>query len=171
MTEHGERVGLDAFVAALPEADAAAVRAAAAQIDALEREVGPPGWIERNLIPLAGFTFAMLVVGVVALVSNAGGLRDTLGPGGLTLLLAAFPALIFAYLLAVRERTRLDKEKMALNETHFLPRGGIYFGSRGGTGEVVRISRPVKPQPDLRIPTLRDEIEATYRAVTRNPRK
>ena len=37
-----------------------------------------------------------------------------------------------------RRRSGLDHEKMALNEQHFLPHGGFYFGAPDGGGKVVR---------------------------------
>ena len=46
-------LNLEVFLAGLPDADAGHARIAAARIDALEREVAPPGWIERNLFYLA----------------------------------------------------------------------------------------------------------------------
>ena len=55
MTGGTESLDLEAFLAALPEEAAAEARAAAARIDALERDVGPAGWIELNVMPLAEY--------------------------------------------------------------------------------------------------------------------
>jgi hypothetical protein len=148
---------LEVFLAGLPEENAARARVAAARIDALEREIGPPGWIERNLIVLA-------LVSAVLFVAGAGGLlgifawgRTIFGLGGITLMVSAFPGLILAYLLSVRGRTRVDDEKMTLNTAHFMPHGGAYFGG----GRVVRVDW--KP----REMNLRDQVQARYDAATK----
>jgi hypothetical protein len=148
---------LEVFLAGLPEENAAEARVAAARIDALEREIGPPGWIERNLIVLA-------LVSAVLFVAGAGGLlgifawgRAIFGLGGITLMVSAFPGLILAYLLSVRGRTGADAEKMDLNTAHFMPHGGAYFGG----GRVVRVDW--KP----REMNLRDQVQARYDAATK----
>ncbi len=148
---------LEVFLAGLPEENAARARVAAARIDALEREIGPPGWIERNLIVLA-------LVSAVLFVAGAGGLlgifawgRAIFGLGGITLMVSAFPGLILVYLLSVRGRTRVDDEKMELNKAHFMPHGGAYFGG----GRVVQVDW--KP----REMNLRDQVQARYDAATK----
>ena len=147
------------FLARLSEAEAAEARAAAARIDALEREIGPPGWIERNLVPLVAVSAVMFALGLVGFFA---GLAGWIGLGGVVLLLSAFPLLMFLYLLSVRGRTRLDDAKMALNEKHFLPHGGVYFGAAQGGGSVLLVERPKDAEPDLRA-----KVHAQYEAATK----
>jgi len=159
MPEPGERIPLDTFLAELTDEQAADARAAAERMEALERQIGPPGWIERNLFSLAIIALTLFLVGVAALVGIFSWLRSVIGIGGITILVAAFPALIFAYLFTIRNRTAVDNQKMALNERHFLPRGGLYLGSPGqeASGIVLRVAPPSQGEP-----TLRDKVEARY---------
>ena len=156
-----ETLKLEAFLAGLSDADAAKARAAAARIDALEREVGPPGWIERNLIWLAGAALVLFVIGAGGLFGVFGWGRAVFGLGGVTLMVAVFPALMLAYLWTVRGRTAADHEKMALNESHFLPHGGLYFGAGHGEGKVVRVDW--KPGEK----NLREQVRERYDAATK----
>jgi hypothetical protein len=153
-------IPLEAFLAALPAPEAAEARAAAARIDALERAVGPPGWLERHLLPLGLGALLLFTLGVLLLAGLLAGIGG-IGLGAVLPLIAAFPLLVFAYLWSVRGRTRLDREKMALNERYFLPHGGIYFGERSGGGQVMPVERaPAEP-------TLRDRAHALYAEATR----
>jgi hypothetical protein len=161
-----ETMGLEDFLAGLGPEDAAAARVAAARIDALEREIGPPGWIERNLVRLALGSGVLFVLGVGGLIGVPGWVRAMFGLGGVTLMVAAFPALMMAYLWSVRGRTAADHEKMTLNERHFLPHGGMYFGaapadSGSGGGKIVQVDW--KPGEK----TLRDQVQARYDAATK----
>ena len=156
-----ETLTLEAFLAGLEPEDAARARVAAARIDALEREIGPPGWIERNLMRLALAALVLFVLGVGGLIGVLGWVRAMFGLGGVTLMVAAFPALMLAYLWSVRGRTRADHEKMTLNEGHFLPHGGIYFGAANEGGKVVRIDW--KPGEK----NLREQVQARYDAATK----
>jgi hypothetical protein len=76
--------------------------------------------------------------------------------------------MVLAYLLSVRGQTRLDDAKMALNEKHFLPHGGIYFGvsesnaDGDGGGKVLLVKRPTAEEPDLR-----SKIQAQYDAAAK----
>ncbi|NIM29540.1 MAG: hypothetical protein GTO59_16320, partial [Gammaproteobacteria bacterium] len=88
-----------------------------------ERQVGPPSWLERNLISLAAIALALFLAGTGALIGLLPWLRSVIGLGGVTLLIALFPALMLAYLISVKGRTVIDHEKMALNDKHFLPHG------------------------------------------------
>lgn len=153
---------LETFLAALPDEDAAEARVAAERIDALERQIGPPGWIERNLMWLAAAALVLFGLGVGGLVGVFASGRETIGLGGVTLMVSAFPALMLAYLLSVRRQTRLDHEKMALNERFFLPHGGLYFGDAAGAGKVVRVDLPKGTEPNLR-----ERIEAQYHAAAK----
>ena len=154
-----ENLELEEFLAWLAPEDAAAARVAAAWIDALERKIGPPGWIERNVVRLALAALALFLLGVGGLIGVLGWVRAIFGLGGVTLMVAAFPALVVAYLWSVRGRTRADHEKMALNEKHFLPHDGFYFGARSGQGKVVRVDlQPV----DM---NLREQVEARHHAA------
>ncbi len=155
-------VPLEAFLAELPEDDAAEARAAAARIDALEREVGPPGWLERHLVPLGLGALVLFTIGVLTLLGHMAGLRSFLGLAAVVPLVAAFPLLVLAYVWSVRGRTRLDRQKMELNERHFLPHGGLYFGARNGEGKVMRVE--VRPEAE---PNLRERTEALYGEVTK----
>lgn len=154
-------VDLEAFLAGLPEAEAAEARAAAARIDELERWIGPPGWIERNFVRLSAVTLVLFVLGIAGVIGVFAGWRFTIGIGGVVLLVSAFPALMLAYLVAVRGRTRLDHAKMALNERHFMPHGGLYFGAPRGDGKVLLV-RVAKHAPDLR-----QRTHAQYAAATK----
>jgi len=154
-----EALTLEAFLAGLPDEDAAAARVAAARIDALERGDGPPGWIERNLAALAVVALVLFVIGVGGLFGVFGWGRAIFGLGGVTLMVAAFPALMLAYLLSVRGRTGGDYEKMDLNEKHFLPHGGYYFGAADGLGTVAR-AHPKSGEKNLR-----EQVEARYDAA------
>ena len=155
-------VPLDGFLATLPEAEAAEARAAAARIDALERQVGPPGWLERNLVWLGLGSLALFALGVLTLFGLMAGLRGALGLAAVVALVAAFPALVLAYVWSVRGRTRLDREKMALNERHFLRHGGLYYGGRGGERRVLRIEPPRADEPNLR-----EKVDALYGEATK----
>jgi hypothetical protein len=154
-----ETLTLEAFLAGLAKEDAAQARVAAARIDALEREVGPPGWIERNLMRLAPLALVLFAIGAGGLFGIFGWGRAVFGLGGVTLMVAAFPALMLAYLLSVRGRTRADHEKMALNEDYFLPHGGLYFGTAEGLGKVVQVDW--KPGEK----SLREQVQARYDAA------
>ncbi len=99
---------------------------------------------------------------MVVLVLRAGGLVAFAGFGLVVPLLAAFPALVLAYLWSVRGRTRLDREKMDLNERHFLPRGGAYFGASDGSRRVMRVE-PRREEP----PTLKEKTERLHAEATR----
>ncbi len=154
-----ETLNLEAFLAGLADEDAAQARVAAARIDALERAIGPPGWIERNVVRLTVAALVLFALGVGGLIGVLGWVRAIFGLGGVTLMVAGFPALVLAYLWSVRGRTRADHEKMALNEKHFLPHDGFYFGARSGQGKVVRVDlQPV----DM---NLREQVEARHAAA------
>lgn len=162
MAKARESTDLESFLASLPEDQAAEVRVAAARIDALERQIGPPGWIERNLIGLAVVALVLFVLGVAGLIGVFAWGGAIFGLGGVTLMISAFPALMLAYLLSVRGQTRLDHEKMELNKRHFLPHCGLYLGSSSGSGTVVRVERPQQREANLR-----DRAEARYDAATK----
>jgi hypothetical protein len=164
MAEARQTVDLATFLARLPEAERAEVRAAAARIEALEREIGPPGWIERHLIPLGVAALGLFALGIAGLIGVLAGLRGAIGLGGVVLLVSAFPLLVGAYLWSVRDRTRLDRAKMALNEAHFLPHGGVYFGARANReGKVLLVRRSEPGEPTLRERTLAQYEKATKR--------
>jgi hypothetical protein len=156
-----ETLNLEDFLSGLGPEDAAAARVAAARIDALEHEVGSPGWIERNLVVLALAALVLFALGVAGLIGVPGWLRAVFGLGGVTLMVAAFPALMLAYLWSVRGRTGADYDKMKLNEKHFLPHGGYYFGASAGLGKVVRA------QPKSGEKNLREQVQARYEAATK----
>jgi len=160
-----DKLELDEFLSLLTVEDAAQARSAAARIDALEREIGPPGWIERNLLVLALVSVIFFVLGLGGLLGFFAWGRAIFGLGGITLMVSAFPGLMLAYLWSVRGRTRADAKKMELNKAHFLPHGAVYFGnapdSRPGRGQVTRVDW----NPDE--PTLRDQVQARYDAATK----
>jgi hypothetical protein len=157
-----ETLTLEAFLSRLTEEDAAEARVAAARIDALERAIEPPGWIEQNLMQLTLVALVLFVLGVGGLIGVLGWIRAMFGLGGVTLMVAAFPALMLTYLWLVRGRTRADYEKLELNERWFLPHGGFYFGAANGGGKVVRVVwNPGEKN-------LRDQVQARYDAATKS---
>ena len=158
-----ETVPLETFLAELPEEEKAEAREAAERIDELERDIGPPGWIERHLVGLGLAALALFAAGLALFFARAGGIGWAPGAAVLVPLLAAFPLLALAYLWSVRARSRLDRQKMALNEAHFLPHGGVYFGSRAGRGQVMRVEPPSEDEPTLRERAERLHAEATRR--------
>ena len=158
-----ETIPLEAFLAELPEAEAEEARLAARRIDALEREIGEPGWLERNLVGFGLGALVLFSVGVVLLILRATGAVAFAGLGLVVPLLAVFPLLVLAYMWTVRGRTRLDREKMELNERHFLPHGGAYFGARDGTRRVMRVEPRREDEPTLRERAERLHAEATRR--------
>lgn len=158
-----ETIPLEAFLAELPEPEAEETRKAARQIDMLEREIGAPGWLERNLMILGLGTLLLFTAGVVLLILRAAGLIGFIGFGLVVPLLAAFPALVLAYLWSVRGRTRVDREKMELNDRHFLPHGGAYFAARDGTRRVMRVEPRREDEPTLRERAERLHADATRR--------
>jgi hypothetical protein len=163
MAEARTTVDLATFLAGLPAADRAEVGAAAARIEALEREIGPPGWIERHFLPLVAVALVLFVLGLAALAGLIAGPGGVIGLGTVVLLLAAFPVLILAYLLSVRGRTRLDDAKMALNGRYFLPHGGVYFGAGdSGGGTVLLVDKPEPKEMNLR-----ERTQAQYEAATK----
>lgn len=164
MSNTREQVALSVFLAGLDATVADEARAAAGRIDALERQVGPPGWLERNLISLAMIALALFLAGTGALIGVLPWLRSTVGLSGVTLLVAVFPGLMMVYLASVKGRTAIDHEKMALNDEFFLPHGGVYFSAarEGDEGQVVRVDPPEKAEP-----TLRDRAQAHYDAATK----
>lgn len=157
-----QTIPLEAFLAVLPADEAAEVRAAARRIDALERKTGPPGWFERHLAGLGLAALLLFTLGVLLLAGLAAGVLAGFGVLLVPPLLGAFPALMLCYVWSVRGRTRIDREKMALNERHFLPRGGVYFGERDGRHLVTC----VKPRQNCE-PTLRDRAHALHAEATR----
>lgn len=161
MTGTQKTESLEAFLAGLPAEDAAAARAAAARIDALERQIGPPGWIERNLMVLGSGAAVLFALGMAGFFL---GIQGVVGLGTVVLLISGLPVLVLAYLLSVRGQTRLDDAKMALNEKHFLGHGGIYFGAPAGkaAGKVLLVKRPTAEEPDLR-----SKIQAQYDAAAK----
>ena len=156
-----DSVDLETFILELPSGERDEVRAAAERIDDLEREVGQPGWLEENFFKLTIAALILFALGIAGLIGALAGLRGAIGLGGVVLLLAAFPTLVFAYLWSVRGRTRIDDAKMRLNERHFLPHGGVYFGGRSGKREVMRVEPPGEDKPDLRERTRRLYAAAT----------
>lgn len=156
-------IPLEAFLARLPEDAAAEARAAARKIDALEREIGPPRWLERNLVGFGLGALLLFTLGILLLAGRAAGLLRFVELFVVVPLLAVFPALVLAYLWSVRGRTRLDHEKMGLNERYFLPHGGVYFGTRDGTRKVIRVEPRAEDAPTLREKAEKLHAEATKR--------
>ncbi len=154
-----EELELEEFLAWLTPEEAAEAKVAAARIDALERAIGPPGWIERNMAPLAVAALVLFAIGAGGLFGIFGWGRAIFGLAGVTLMVAAFPALMLAYLLLVSGRSRADYEKMELNEKHFLPHGGYYFGAPDGGGTVVRAERQSGEM------NLREQVQARHDAA------
>lgn len=160
-------VPLDAFLAELSADEAAQARAAAARIDALEREIEPPGWLERRIIGLGLGALALFAAGVALLLARAAGVVGWPGTAALVPMLGAFPALVLVYVWSVRGRTRRDREKMALNERHFLPNGGLYFGGHDGLCDRTPRVMRVEPPPERAEPTLREKTERLHAEATR----
>jgi hypothetical protein len=161
-----ETQSLEDFLAGLPEEDREQVQAAAARIEAVEREIAPPTVIEQQLPWLAVAALVLFVLGVGGLFGMLGWVRAVFGLTMSVLMVSAFPVLMLVYLWSVRGRTAADHEKMALNEKHFLPHGGLYFGaadgeSGSGSRQVVRVDW--KPGEK----NLREQVQARYDAATK----
>ncbi|MDA7947572.1 MAG: hypothetical protein MPJ78_08840 [Hyphomicrobiaceae bacterium] len=142
-------VELETFLNDLPEETAAKARAAAARIDELEHAAERIGSSDQRYLKM----FA--VAGVLALAATIFTLGGFIGfkSGeisliGLTILAmaGAFPLLILIYSIRMRERTRIDKQKFEIIESHFLPYGAVYLppGPERQTG-VVAVSPSSHP--------------------------
>lgn len=146
MSRAGERVGLEAFLAGLGEADAAEARVAAAEIDRLARTGDAMHGVERRYAPWAAGAAVLFAIGLWLLVDP----RVMIGRLPLAALLSALPAVAILYARAVAPRTRADKAAEALNRRHFLPHGGLYFPPGEREAAVVRVDW-TPPEPELPI--------------------
>ncbi|MEM8743644.1 MAG: hypothetical protein AAGF14_03305 [Pseudomonadota bacterium] len=142
-------VELETFLNDLPEETAAKARAAAARIDELEYAAARIGASDQRYLKM----FA--VAGVLALIATVFTLGGFIGSRsgeisltGITMLVmaGAFPLLVLIYSVRMRERTKLDQQKFAIIESHFLPYGAVYLppGPERQTG-VVAVSPSSHP--------------------------
>ena len=148
------RVTLDEFLRSLDSEAAAHVKTAAAAIDELERRAQPVRGIERRLAPVLLASTVAFVLGLILFFAGKNalfGLFSWIDNLGVTLLLGALPMLGFYYAFRVRWRTRADTRSFELNQTHFIPHGGIYFAATdpAETPSVVLIdpNQGWKPKP------------------------
>lgn len=145
MTGAGERLALDDFLAGLEETEAARARVAAAEIDRLARVGDRMQGIERRFLWPAAIGAALFVIGLWILFHPA------LGAGlAMAACLAVLPAVGCVYAWRVGPRTRADRAAEALNRTHFLPHGGLYFPAGERPAAVVRVDwTPPEPEPPI----------------------
>ncbi|MGI9409491.1 MAG: hypothetical protein ACR2OV_05430 [Hyphomicrobiaceae bacterium] len=148
------RVTLAEFLGSLDGEVAAHVKAAAAAIDDLERRAQPVRGIERRLAPVLFASAIAFVLGLTLFFAGKNALFGSfswIDNLGITLLLGGLPILGFYYAFRVRWRTRADTRSFELNQTHFIPHGGIYFAATNPseTASVVLIdpTQGWKPKP------------------------
>ena len=149
-----ERVSLAAFLANLDSEAAAHVKTAAAAMDELERRAQPVRGIEQRLAPVFIASAVAFVVGLILFFAGKNalfGVFSWIDNLGITFLLGALPVLGFYYAFRVRWRTRADTRSFELNQSHFIPHGGIYFAAAdpSDTPSVVLIDpdQGWKPKP------------------------
>ena len=127
------RISLAEFLASLDAEAAGHVKAAAEAMDELERRAQPVRGIERRLAPVFFASAISFVVGLILFFAGKNALFGLVQldrqPRRVTLLLGALPLLGFYYAFRVRWRTRADTRSFELNQTHFIPHGGIYFAA------------------------------------------
>lgn len=159
MTAAGERVALERFLAGLDSAAAAEARVAAAEIDRLAQVGDRMEGVERRYLPWAAGGALLFAIGLWLLFDAR------LSPGWLALaaLLAVLPAVTVSYAWTVRPRTEADRAAEALNRSHFLPHGGLYFPPGERPAAVVRVDwTPPEPEPPIsKVP--RDPRKREYR--------
>ncbi|MEM7189952.1 MAG: hypothetical protein AAF439_10105 [Pseudomonadota bacterium] len=68
------------------------------------------------------------------------------------LFIGALPVVAVIYALRVMPRSRADNEIDALNRTHFLPYGGIYFPAGDAPARVIRVDWTPPPEPKHKDP-------------------
>ncbi len=125
-----KRVALSEFLDGLDSDAAEAAQTAADEIDALENRAKKVNGIERQLEPVFYLAVLAFIVGACRFVGGEDfmfGLLGWIDGLGISLLLGALPALGFYYAFKVRWRTRADAKSFELNQSHFMPHGGIYF--------------------------------------------
>lgn len=125
-----ETTDLETFLKTLADEDSAKARAAAGRIDELGRIAARTQGVEGKYLPWFVVSGLLLVAAsLMVFGSDAvfGETRRLIGVMGLTAMAAALPVLGIVYTFHVRDRTRADREMLALNRTHFVPHGGFYF--------------------------------------------
>ena len=143
-----EKIDLQQFLEGLAEPARAEARAAAGKIEELDRTAQQVAEIERRFLPWAVGAALAFVIGAVLVFSDGDTFRqarDLLGFVPLAAMLAAFPIVAIAYGLKVRYRTRADREVWQLNQTYFVPHGGIYFPPGEAKGGVY-LTGPIEKQ-------------------------
>ena len=149
-----KRVTLPEFLGGLNGDAAEEAQAAADEIDELENRAKKVKGIERQLEPVFYCAILAFVVGACRFVGGEDfmfGLLGWIDGLGISFLLGALPALGFYYAFRVRWRTRADARSFELNQSHFMPHGGIYFPASepGEKSSVVLIDQSAgyKPKP------------------------
>ncbi|MGF1650893.1 MAG: hypothetical protein ACFCUN_10620 [Hyphomicrobiaceae bacterium] len=135
-----ETLGLETFLTRLEPEAAAAARSAAMRMDEIEREIAHLEDVELNFIwPLRVGIVTFLVGAAIILLpgETTAAIYRWLGPGLVVVMLGILPLSGLWYGWQVRERSRGDFNKIALNRKHFVPHGAYYFPSAGGAGHVV----------------------------------
>lgn len=126
----GQKISLDAFLQTLPDSDAAEARAAAARMDEFERVARRVAEPDKRFLAGMGLAAVLFVIAAALLMSGGDffdNARGTLGIIGVIVMAALLPALIVSYTVRMRERTRADRQCFELNQTYFMPHGGVYF--------------------------------------------
>lgn len=111
----------------LQQPDRQKLQAIAAEINQLAAPGAALEGVERRYFPWAIGGLILFLIGIVLLFTPR--LSAHVPALQLTILtcLGALPAIGAHYALTIRPRTRSDRRIDALNNEHFLPRGGIYF--------------------------------------------
>lgn len=135
MSNAGEKVSLNVFLADLTDDAAAEAKTAAAKIDELARVGHAMHGIEDRFKPYAIAAGALFVLGLVLFF-----LPDVINRWFSFLCLIALPGICAVYAFRTRERTWADKDIDEFNKKHFLPHGGIYFPRSDTPAGVIRVN-------------------------------
>lgn len=124
------------------------LRGAAARIDRLGRIGIELDGIEQRILPWALGAAGLFLLGLILFF--APGLfvgMPVLGKSWTVIFcLAALPVIGIGYAFRVMPRSRADAEIDALNRTHFVPHGGLYFPEGDTAAGVITIPSPVKSE-------------------------
>ena len=137
-----EPVALDVFLQDLEDTAAGEARAAAQKMDDLERSIDHLRDVETQYRWFAVTAALMFVAGTVVVLYPSDWsamVYRTLGPLTFIVMIGTLPVLGGVYAFTVKDRTRADLNKAALNKKHFVPHNAYYFPAEqaGLSGRVV----------------------------------